>query len=117
MKKIHALLIGYIVAQIVSFNLVANAYSGEEPKAEPSFYSQARECRVKTDTNCIVLKRNHPSLPSTIAIIRFIDEGEFCVKNNLPGQQGTRCEGYWPFESPIINADLKDASNTPRHDR
>ena len=64
-----------------------------------------RECVSRTDTSCVVWPNGHPDAEGPL-VVKYIDDGEFCVYRRHAGG-GLRCEAYWPFGKPVINADLK----------
>lgn len=63
-----------------------------------------RVCKDRTDTMCVV--RSH--IPGMGPLkVKFIANGMFCVRYRVHPPIHNRCEEYWPFKNPVINADLK----------
>lgn len=55
-----------------------------------------RPCDNRIDTNCVNSARR---------AIRFTDTARFCVYHGFT--HTVRCEAYWPFRRPVINATQK----------
>ena len=63
-----------------------------------------RACTTRTDTNCVLGGISGSTEPRRV---RYADNGAFCVLDNLA--ETTRCELFWPFVRPVINAHLGDS--------
>jgi hypothetical protein len=79
--------------------------TGTSASADLDLGSIHTECSKRTDTNCIVWLHGHPQAEGPFRV-RYIDDGQFCVLQRIHNQN-LRCENYWPFKNPVINASSK----------
>jgi hypothetical protein len=63
------------------------------PQLPAGLTPSSRPCANRLDTNCVNRE---------LRSIRYVDEGKFCVYHDFTHH--ARCESYWPFGRPVVNA-------------